>query len=170
MGILNKYKSIDDFQAITYIKEDHTIYFDNEWYRDASDMVREPLYEIKENQIYLTNEFWKDSHDYLLLFLVPVMNGEERNGFVVALKECGGILDGDAFSYLRKSGDLILTDEKGVILDCNLTNDNNGILHSRVYIFRIQRKDPQPRKYFRRRKGIEIPDAILIFTLNRSTA
>mgnify|MGYP001027084737 CR=1 FL=1 len=120
--ILNKYKSIDDFQAITYIKEDHTIYFDNEWYRDASDMVREPLYEIKENQIYLTNEFWKDSHDYLLLFLVPVMNGEERNGFVVALKECGGILDGDAFSYLRKSGDLILTDEKGVILDCNLTN------------------------------------------------
>lgn len=120
--ILNKYKSIDDFQAITYIKEDHTIYFDNEWYRDASDMVREPLYEIKENQIYLTNEFWKDSHDYLLLFLVPVMNGEERNGFVVALKECGGILDGDAFSYLRKSGDLILTDEKGVILDCSLTN------------------------------------------------
>lgn len=120
--ILNKYKSIDDFQAITYIKEDHTIYFDSEWKRDASDMIKDPLYEIEENQIYLTNEFWKDSQDYLLLFLVPVMNKEERNGFVVALKECGSILDGEAFSYLKKSGDLILTDENGVILDCNLTN------------------------------------------------
>lgn len=120
--ILNKYKAIDNFQAIAYIKEDHTIYFDDEWKRDASDMIREPLYEIEEKQIYLTDEFWGDNRDYLLLFLVPVMNNGERNGFVVGLKECGSILDGDAFSYLKKAGDLIITDEKGTILDCNFIN------------------------------------------------
>lgn len=120
--ILNKYKAIDNFQAIAYIKEDHTIYFDDEWKRDASDMIREPLYEIEEKQIYLTDEFWGDNRDYLLLFLVPVINNGERNGFVVGLKECGSILDGDAFSYLKKAGDLIITDEKGTILDCNFIN------------------------------------------------
>lgn len=120
--ILNKYKAIDDFQAVAYIKEDHTIYFDDEWKRDASDMIREPLYEIEEKQIYLTDDFWGDNRDYLLLFLVPVMNNGERNGFVVGLKECGSILDGDAFSYLKKAGDLIITDEKGTILDCNFIN------------------------------------------------
>lgn len=120
--ILNKYKAIDDFQAVAYIKEDHTIYFDDEWKRDASDMIREPLYEIEEKQIYLTDDFWGDNRDYLLLFLVPVMNNGERNGFVVGLKECSRILDGDAFSYLKKAGDLIITDEKGTILDCNFIN------------------------------------------------
>lgn len=120
--ILNKYKAIDNFQTIAYIKEDHTIYFDDEWKRDASDMIRETLYEIEEKQIYLTDEFWGDNRDYLLLFLVPVMNNGERNGFVVGLKECGSILDGDAFSYLKKAGDLIITDEKGTILDCNFIN------------------------------------------------
>ena len=120
--ILNKYKAIDDFQAVAYIKEDHTIYFDDEWKRDASDMIKEPLYEIEEKQIYLTDDFWGDNRDYLLLFLVPVMNNGERNGFVVGLKECGSILDGDAFSYLKKAGDLIITDEKGTILDCNFIN------------------------------------------------
>lgn len=120
--ILNKYKAIDNFQAIAYIKEDHTIYFDDEWKRDASDMIREPLYEIEEKQIYLTDDFWGDNREYLLLFLVPVMNNGERNGFAVGLKECGSILDGDAFSYLKKAGDLIITDEKGTILDCSFIN------------------------------------------------
>lgn len=121
-GILSKYRAIDDFQAITYIKEDHIIYFDSGWKRDASDMIKEQLYEIDENRIYLTNEFWKGSHDYLVLFLVPVMHNGERNGFVLGLKECSSILDSEAFSYLKKAGDLIITDEKGRILDCNFVN------------------------------------------------
>lgn len=120
--ILSKYKSIDDFQVITYIKEDHTIYFDNEWKRDASDMIREPLYDILENKVYLTNEFWKNNDEYLLLFLVPVMHDGERNGFIIGTKECNLILDGDSFSYLKKVGDVILTDGKGTILDCNFVN------------------------------------------------
>lgn len=121
-GILNKYKAIDDFQTIAYIKEDHTIYFDSQWNRDASDMIEEPLYGIEENRIFLTNGFWKNGHDYLLLFLVPVMKGETRNGFVIGLKECSSILNGEAFSYLKKSGDLILTDQNGMILDCYFVN------------------------------------------------
>ena len=121
-GILNKYKAIDDFQTIAYIKEDHTIYFDSQWNRDASDMIEEPLYGIEENRIFLTNGFWKNGHDYLLLFLVPVMKEETRNGFVIGLKECSSILDGEAFSYLKKSGDLILTDQNGMILDCYFVN------------------------------------------------
>lgn len=120
--ILKKYKAIDDFQQITYLAEDNTIYFDEGWNRDASDMIDENLYKIQEGQVYITNRFWKNNDEYLMLFIVPVQNDGERNGFIVGLKSCKSILDGDSFSYLKKVGDVIVTNEQGTILDCYFTN------------------------------------------------
>lgn len=120
---LSKYKTIDDFQRVAYLTEDNTIYFDDGWKRDASDMVREEdLYEIEESRIYITNQFWKNNHEYLLLFIAPVQRSGEGKGFIIGLKSCKSILEGDSFSYLKKVGDVLVTDEKGNILDCYFTN------------------------------------------------
>lgn len=119
--VLGKYKAIDDFQQIAYVAEDNMIYSDEGWSRDASDKMDQNLFKLQESQIFIANEFGNDD-EYLLLFVSPVVSGEERNGFVVGLKSCKGILDGDSFSYLKKIGDVIVTDENGTILDCNFTN------------------------------------------------
>lgn len=123
--ILEKYKSIDDFQQIAYLTEENMIYFDDGWSRDSSDLAKEGLKDIQESRLYVTNDFWLESEDWLLLYIVPVMSGGERNGFIIGLKECRSILDSDAFSYLKNMGDVMVVDEKGTILDCSFTNLND---------------------------------------------
>ncbi len=119
---LSKYKTIEDFQRVAYLTEDNIIYFDDGWKRDASDMIQEDLYEIEESRVYITNQFWKNNHEYLLLFIAPVQRSGEGKGFIIGLKSCKSILEGESFSYLKKVGDVIVTDEKGNILDCYFTN------------------------------------------------
>lgn len=118
-SLLQKYKGIDNFQQITYIDSANMMYFDTGFCRDASERITDDLLAICEPQVYVANNFWAVSDEYLLLFVVPVMNGEQRIGFIVGAKSCRDILDGDSFSYLKKVGDVIVTDEKGTILDCN---------------------------------------------------
>lgn len=122
--ILGKYKSIDDFQQLAYLTEENMIYFDDGWCRDSSDLVKEGLKDIKESRLYVANDFWLESEEWLLLYIVPVMSGEERNGFIIGLKECRDILDSDAFSYLKNMGDVMVVDENGTILDCSFINLN----------------------------------------------
>ena len=90
--ILEKYKSIDNFQQIAYLTEEGMIYFDDGWCRDSSDLVKEGLEDIQESRLYVTNDFWLESEEWLLLYIVPVMSQGERNGFIIGLKECRDIL------------------------------------------------------------------------------
>lgn len=123
--MLEKYKSIDNFQQIAYLTEEGMIYFDDGWCRDSSDLVKEGLEDIQESRLYVTNDFWLESEEWLLLYIVPVMSQGERNGFIIGLKECRDILDSDAFSYLKNMGDVMVVDKNGTILDCSFINLND---------------------------------------------
>jgi EAL domain-containing protein (putative c-di-GMP-specific phosphodiesterase class I)/GGDEF domain-containing protein len=124
--ILQKYKAVGGFQQVTYVTETNIMYYDDEHYRDVSSRINENLFKIQDKEIYISNTFWTDSDEYLLLYVVPVMTNGERNGYIIGLKPCNDILDTDAFSYVKKMGDVIVTDENGTILDCYFTNTKDA--------------------------------------------
>jgi EAL domain-containing protein (putative c-di-GMP-specific phosphodiesterase class I)/GGDEF domain-containing protein len=124
--VLQKYKTVGGFSQVTYVTEDSIIYFDTERYRDASNGLDESLFKIQDKEIYITNNFSTDNEEYLLLFVVPVVTGGERNGYIIGMKPCKNILDADAFSYMKKMGDVLVTDENGTILDCYFTNTKDA--------------------------------------------
>lgn len=120
--ILEKYKPINDFIGVTYISEEGVIYYNDGRKADVTPELMQKLGEIEENRVFVTNEFKNMGEEYLLLFVDLVKSGGERNGFLVGVKSCKDILDGDSFSYLKEVGDVIVTDNSGVILDCNFVN------------------------------------------------
>lgn len=120
--ILKKYKPINDFKKITYISEEGVIYYDDGWKTQITDSQRQQMDQIRESRVYVTDDFKQAGDEFLLLFVDVVKSGDERNGFIVGLKSCTDILDGDSFSYLKEIGDVIVVDKNGVILDCYFTN------------------------------------------------
>lgn len=120
--ILEKYKPFNDFLGVTYISEDGVIYFDDGRKADVTPEQMESLDQIQENRVFVTNDFKNMGEEYLLLFVDLVKSEDERNGFLVGVKSCKDILDGDSFSYLKEVGDILVTDSNGVILDCNFIN------------------------------------------------
>lgn len=120
--ILEKYKPFNDFLGVTYISEDGIIYFDDGRKADVTPEQMESLDQIQDNQVFVTNDFKNMGEEYLLLFVDLVKSEDERNGFLVGVKSCKDILDGDSFSYLKEVGDILVTDSNGVILDCNFIN------------------------------------------------
>lgn len=120
--VLEKYKPFNNFLGITYISEDGVIYFDDGRKADVTPEQMESLDQIQDNQVFVTNDFKNMGEEYLLLFVDLVKSEDERNGFLVGVKSCKDILDGDSFSYLKEVGDILVTDSNGVILDCNFIN------------------------------------------------
>lgn len=120
--ILEKYKPFNDFLGVTYVSEDGVIYFDDGRKADVTPEQMESLDQIQENRVFVTNDFKNMGEEYLLLFVDLVKSEDERNGFLVGVKSCKDILDGDSFSYLKEVGDILVTDSNGVILDCNFIN------------------------------------------------
>ena len=120
--VLEKYKPFNNFLGITYISEDGVIYFDDGRKADVTPEQMESLDQIQENRVFVTNDFKNMGEEYLLLFVDLVKSEDERNGFLVGVKSCKDILDGDSFSYLKEVGDILVTDSNGVILDCNFIN------------------------------------------------
>lgn len=120
--ILEKYKPFNNFLGITYISEDGVIYFDDGRKADVTPEQMESLDQIQDNQVFVTNDFKNMGEEYLLLFVDLVKSEDEKNGFLVGVKSCKDILDGDSFSYLKEVGDILVTDSNGVILDCNFIN------------------------------------------------
>lgn len=120
--LLNKYKSIDDFQELCFIANDDVMYFGDGWNKDISAIVRDEMHQITEGEVYISDEFFISNKEHQMLFIEPVYNEEECLGYVLGVKSCKKMLDSDSFTYLREIGDLMVVDKEGVILDCHFTN------------------------------------------------
>lgn len=120
--LLNKYKSIDDFQELCFIANDNMMYFGDGWNKDVSDIVRDEMHQITEGEVYISDDFFISNKEHQMLFIEPVVCEEECIGYVLGVKSCKNMLDSDSFSYLREIGDVMMVDKEGVILDCHFTN------------------------------------------------
>lgn len=123
--LLNKYKGIDDFQELCFIANDDVMYFGDGWNKDISSIVRNEMREITEGEVYISDEFFISNKEHQMLFVEPVICDGECQGYVLAVKSCKNMLEGDSFSYLREIGDVMVVDKEGVILDCHFTNLEN---------------------------------------------
>ncbi|MBQ8189175.1 MAG: GGDEF domain-containing protein [Lachnospiraceae bacterium] len=120
--LLNKYKSIDDFQELCFIANDNVMYFGDGWNKDISGIVRDEMHQITEGEVYISDEFFISNKEHQMLFIEPVICEDECIGYVLGVKSCKNMLDSDSFSYLREIGDVMVVDKEGVILDCHFTN------------------------------------------------
>lgn len=120
--LLNKYKSIDDFQELCFIANDNVMYFGDGWNKDISGIVRDEMHQIAEGEVYISDEFFISNKEHQMLFIEPVVCEEECIGYVLGVKSCKNMLDSDSFSYLREIGDVMVVDKEGVILDCHFMN------------------------------------------------
>lgn len=120
--LLNKYKSIDDFQELCFIADDNVMYFGDGWNKDISGIVKDEMHQIAEGEVYISDEFFISNKEHQMLFIEPVVCDEECIGYVLGVKSCKNMLDSDSFSYLREIGDVMVVDKEGVILDCHFTN------------------------------------------------
>lgn len=120
--ILAQYKEVDNFTDITYLDENGILYFDGARKMDSSHRVKEGIYDIHEATVYVSNNFWQGRNDYMLLYITPVISGDDYKGYIIGLKSCTEILDETVFSYLKEIGDVMVVDTNGVILDCHFTN------------------------------------------------
>lgn len=119
---LGKYGSLDEFVGFAYIAPNNMIYFDSGQSADATGQISGEIEAIEKNGVYFTDEFENIHGEELLMFITKVDGGKEQDGYIVALKSCRNILAGDSFSYLKKVGDVIVTDQNGRILDCYFAN------------------------------------------------
>ncbi len=120
--VLKRYKNIGDYEKVEYV-DLHGFMIDDQ---GKDQMINHELLKeissISEKGIYISNDEEYFRGDYHMLSISPVHKDKKRTGSIIGIKDCGRVLENHSFDYLLTTGDVMIVDEKGAILDCSFVN------------------------------------------------